>query len=188
MEEQQLIQRLKKKEQQAYRELLGIFEDQVVNTCYGFIKQPDEARDVAQEVFIEVFQSMSRFREKSSLKTWIYRISVNKSLDWLRKKNRKKRINLWFQKPVSKEEMASDQATTHHTPLDRLLEKEQERIMEQILNKLPVNQRVAWTLHKLEELPQQEVAEILETTIPAVESLIHRARKNLYKQLDKYNY
>ncbi|MFV8354456.1 RNA polymerase sigma factor [Flavobacterium sp. XS2P14] len=77
----------------AFDELVILYRIRVINTCYRFLLNKDDAEDVSQEVFIEVFQSIQSFRGDSKLSTWIFRIAVTKSLDEIKKRNRKKRIS-----------------------------------------------------------------------------------------------
>ncbi len=89
MTDQTLLEKLKQKEESAYRELYDIYYQQVINTSMGFLHCRHDAEDITQEVFIEVFNSVSKFRNESSLSTWLYRITVNKSLNHLRKHKKK---------------------------------------------------------------------------------------------------
>src|SRR3970282_1209901 len=83
---------LKRGDELAFRQLVDQYQDKVYNTCMGFVKHEEEADDLAQEVFVEVFSSVQSFRGDSMLSTWIYRIAVTKSLECLRSKKRKKRF------------------------------------------------------------------------------------------------
>ena len=85
------ISSIKQKDPDSFKELVETFKDNVYNTCFGFLRNAEDAQDVAQEVFIEVFESIDGFREDAKLSTWIYRIAVTKSLEYLRWKKRKKR-------------------------------------------------------------------------------------------------
>ena len=80
---------------EAFRQLVDQYKDKVVNTCYGFVHQKEDAEDIAQDVFIEAWLSYPKFRGESSLSTWLYRIAVNKSLDAVRKQKTKKYISLF---------------------------------------------------------------------------------------------
>ena len=77
-----LVQRLKEGSEDAFRELVSLYQNKVFNTCYGFVNNHADADDLAQEVFIEIYNSIKTFKENSSLSTWAYRIAVNKSLDF----------------------------------------------------------------------------------------------------------
>ena len=87
-----LIEQLKRGSEEAFQALMAQCSRNVINACYGLLGNVEDAEDVAQDVFIEVYKSIHRFRKESDLNTWIYRIAINKSLDLLRKRKRKKRI------------------------------------------------------------------------------------------------
>ena len=92
MEEQNFIEALREGTNEAYNLLLDKYQQKVFNTCISFVPNKEDAEDLAQDVFIEVFNSISKFKGNSKLSTWIYRISVNKSLEFIRKSNTKKRF------------------------------------------------------------------------------------------------
>jgi RNA polymerase sigma factor (sigma-70 family) len=172
----------------AFREIVAAFQDKVYNTCFGFLENPQEAEDAAQEVFMEVFRSIGNFRGEASLSTWIYRIAVTKSLHELRKKRRQKRF-AHFVPRIQGEEAPSDSVgdpDVRSQPLAQLEDKERAEILHTVLSTLAESQRVAFTLHKIEGLSYQEIAAIMDASLPAVESLIHRARTGLRKRLTDY--
>jgi len=163
------------------------FKDHVYNTCIGFLGNREEAEDAAQEVFIEVYRSVSDFREEARLSTWIYRIAVSKCLLALRRKHRKKRFAIFFSGHAEEEVLDGiSDPDEMNNPGAALEMKEQARALYTALGKLPESQRVAFTLHKIEGLSYQNIAEVMNASLPAVESLIHRAKMNMRKQL--YNY
>ena len=186
MSEENLVNNIKNKDLKSFKILVDEYQKKVLNTCNRFVNNREDAEDLTQEVFIEVYRSISGFRGDSKLSTWIYRIAVTKSLDFLRKRKRKKRFGIM--KSISGEERLREElkATDTSDPGTQAENQDRIKILNEALEKLPENQRVAFTLSKYEELSYQEIAEILETTIPAVESLIHRAKNNLKKRL--YNY
>lgn len=169
-----------------FRNLVDEYKDKVVNTCYGFLHNFEDAEDTAQEVFIEIYLSYEKFKGKSTISTWIYRIAVNKSFDFLRKQNSKKRINL-FKNILNIDTIEQkDIKSVEEYPLINIEQKERETVLFQALDKIPVNQRIAITLSKLENLSIREIAKIMDTTESAVESLIFRAKTSLKKLLEKY--
>jgi RNA polymerase sigma-70 factor (ECF subfamily) len=87
-----LIEELMKGSPQAFQALVELHSRNVITTCYSFINSKEDAEDVAQEVFLEIYRSIRQFRKEANLNTWIYRICINKSLDFVRKQKRKKRI------------------------------------------------------------------------------------------------
>ena len=168
--------------------LVDKYEEKVFNTCFRFLNNREDAEDVAQEAFVEVYQSISRFRGNSKISTWIFRIAVAKSLDALRKKRRKKRLaqiqSIFGQKEENEELLIHD----CNDPGKELENQEQAAILQGAINSLSKNQQVAITLNKPEGFSQKEVAEILGTSVSAIDALIQRAKKNLQKKLyDYYN-
>ena len=184
MNDQELIEGLKNNNQQAFRFLVERYQDLVVSTCFTFLRDRDDAHDIAQEVFIEVYKSIGRFRQDAAISTWLYRIAANKSLNFLRRHN-----NRWLFIPLEKlfgNEVAEKKLT--EPDFTKSEDKEHEfdiriRMMHKAIDKLPESQKTAFTLHKFNYLPYKEVAEIMETSLPAVESLIHRAKKKIQSEL-----
>lgn len=177
------IQALQDGNKDAYRQLVEAYQDQVVNTCYGFVQKREDAEDLAQEVFIEVFRSVGNFRKDAKLSTWVYRISVNKSLEFIRYNKRKKRF-AWKQSLSDMTEAEEPASLSDHPGLS-LEQQEQVSILMSKINLLPENQRIAFTLNKIEDMPYKEIAEVMNLSLSSVESLMHRAKKNLKKQLEK---
>ena len=186
MSEENMIENLKKGDIKSFRILVDEHQRKVLNTCYRFLNNKEDAEDLTQEVFLEVYKSISSFREESKISTWIFRIAVTKSLDFIRKKKRKKRY------AVLKRIFSDDALTveipdnTNLNPGRRTEEQDRIRILNEALESLPQNQRAAFTLSKYDELSYKEIADILNTTISSVESLIHRAKNNLKKKLYHY--
>jgi RNA polymerase sigma factor (sigma-70 family) len=183
--ELQLIQALQQGEESAFKELVANYQDRVYNTILGFVQQSQDAEDLAQDVFIKVFENMKGFKGESALGTWIYRIAVTHSLDFLRKKSRKKRGGtlLGFFGIGEREDLHP--ADFEH-PGVKTENKEKAAVLFKAINTLPDNQKSAFLLQKLEGLSQNEIAEVLNTSAPAVESLLSRAKANLKKQLTAY--
>jgi RNA polymerase sigma factor (sigma-70 family) len=182
------IAALKQGDETAFRGIVATYQDKVYNTCLGFLESSQEAEDAAQEVFIEVFRSVGNFRGDASLSTWIYRIAVTKSLQEIRRKRRQKRF-AHFVPRIHGEEEPSDcvgDPDLRNQPLAQLEDKERADILYRALGQLPESQRVAFTLHKIEGLSYQKIAAIMDASLPAVESLIHRAKTNLRKRLADY--
>jgi RNA polymerase sigma-70 factor (ECF subfamily) len=182
MEDSDLILRLRAGNQAAYNELVLLYSNKVINTCYRFLLDKADAEDVSQEVFIEVFQSIHSFRGDSKLSTWIFRIAVSKSLDEIKKRNRKKRIAS-LGHILHLDEVANWLSGGIQPDLD-ISEKEKMSEILQALSHLPDNQRVAFTLSKIEGYSNSEIAEIMKTTTMAVESLVSRAKKKVSTELE----
>ncbi len=157
----------------------------IYNTVLGIVQQAQEAEDVAQEVFVQAYLNIQGFRGDSKLSTWLYRIAISKALDWERKSRAKKRVNLV--KSVfgigTKEE---DTVVEFHHPGVQMENKEQAAMLFSAIKHLPENQRIAFVLIKVEGMSYDEASAVLQTTVKAVEALMHRAKENLRKTLTKY--
>jgi RNA polymerase sigma-70 factor (ECF subfamily) len=143
----------------------------------------EDAEDVSQEVFVEVFRSAGRYKHGSSLYTWIYRITINRSLDQLRKRKRRSVLQYFGSLlPGSgdgnpAEPLADDTTNEDH---------ERRKVLEAAVGTLPENQRIAFVLSKYDDLSHKEIAEVMNLSLSSVESLIHRAKTGLQKKLADY--
>ena len=157
----------------------------VYNTALGIVQNPEDAEDVAQEVFVQLYESIKSFKGESKLSTWLYRITVSKAMDHLRKKKRKKRFAYVQSLFGVNEELLHDPPDFVH-PGVSLDNKEKAKELFKAIDQLPAKQKIAFTLNRIEGLSYQEISEIMKLTVASVESLLHRARKNLRKNLETY--
>jgi RNA polymerase sigma-70 factor (ECF subfamily) len=186
MDENELVSLLKAGDIDAFRSLVDQHQNRVLNICYGFFKNKQDAEDAAQEVFIEVFRSVANFREDAKLSTWIYRIAVTKSLDLIRKKNRKRRLSSVQKGLGMYTEIERIPSPELNGPESRMESRERAHILKQAVDSLATKQKVAITLSKYEGFSNIEIAEIMAMSVPAVEALIQRAKANLRKKLYRY--
>ena len=182
MEEGELLLKLKSGDKSAFNDLVQEYSNIVLNTCYRFLLDREDAEDVSQEVFVEVYQSIRSFRGDSKLSTWIYRIAVTKSLDEIKKRNRKKRLSS-FGKVLHLDEVVN-WLGGGTMPDKSILEREKLKEVMEALNVLPDNQRVAFTLSKIDGYTNTEIAAIMNVTTIAVESLVYRAKKSVTQELE----
>jgi RNA polymerase sigma factor (sigma-70 family) len=186
LDEEHFILRIKSKDPAAFHELVDLFRDRVFNTSLGLLQDRDNAEDVSQEVFIEVFQSIDSFKGKSKLSTWIYRITVQKSLEMIRRQNRKKRSAIILSLFGKEHLVSATSSSPFYHPGIKLENKERSAVLFKAISRLPENQRTAFTLHKIEGLSYNEIAGIMKVSLSSVESLIFRAKQNLQKLLSDY--
>ncbi|HTO92759.1 MAG TPA: sigma-70 family RNA polymerase sigma factor [Bacteroidota bacterium] len=182
MEESREIQQVLEGDQSAFRAIVERYQDRVYGTCLNMLQDREDAEDIAQEVFLEVYNSLRSFRREAKLSTWIYRIAVTKSLDLIRRRKRKKRFaHVQSLFAPHAEEPAGEAQEAH--PDVRLEEEERGRILMRHIDRLPESQRAALLMFTSDGLSYQEISDVLRTTVPAVESLIFRARRTLRKRL-----
>jgi len=186
MNETETIAAIRHGKTTAFDGLVDAYKDMVVNTCFGFLQDRQAAEVIAHDVFIEVFQSLHQFRETAKISTWIYRIAVNKSWN-LGKKKKRRQMVASLQAMFNPARETSDLADTEAADPQAALEQEERiRALRRAIASLAENQRIALTLSKYENLSYREIAEVMDTTVSAVESLLNRARKNLQKRLYHY--
>lgn len=187
IKETSFIKRLKAGDSAAFKQMVNEHKDMVYNTCIGFFRNSEDAEDVSQEVFVKVYNSLASFQGNSTLSTWIYKIAVNKSIEVIRYRKREKRKH-FFQAMFTgdKEPDSVVDQQFFANPEMELEQKQRAEVLFREIEKLPERQRVAFTLSKIEYLSLNEIAEIMETNISTVQPLIHRAKTNLRKQLQRY--
>lgn len=153
----------------------------VYNLALNYLQNAEDAEEVAQDVFVQVYQSLHKFRNDATLKTWIYRITINKSLDFIKHRNSKKRFFI-FGKRADPETALGKIANFEH-PGVLMENRENAELLFSAINQLPENQKTAFLLAKLEGLSNPEIAVVMEVSISSVESLVFRAKTNLREKL-----
>ncbi|WP_426429872.1 RNA polymerase sigma factor [Winogradskyella sp. HB-48] len=187
MKEEEIIEQLKERNTAVFSQFIDAYQQKVFGTCISFVPNKEDAEDLVQEVFLEVYNSISTFKGNSKLSTWIYKITTNKCLEFIRKKNTKKRTG--FLKPLFGEEFSIDKTnyfTEFNHPGFLLENKELNETLFKAINGLPESQSTVFTLHKIDGKSYQEIADITDKSVSSVESLMFRAKKNLQEVL--YNY
>lgn len=158
----------------------------VYNLALNYLQNIEDAEEITQDVFVKVYNSIESFNQKSSHKTWIYRITINQCLDYIKQKNSQKRFFIFGKKSTNEAEYLNT-ATFEHPGI--LMEnKEDAAILFEVINTLTENQKTAFLLSKLDGLSNPEIAGIMQLSISSVESLIFRAKVSLQDKLsDKFN-
>lgn len=158
----------------------------VFNLVLNYLQNTEDAEEITQDVFVKVYNSLENFNQKSSYKTWIYRITINQCLDYLKQKNSQKRFFI-FGKKSSNEAEYINTATFEHPGI--IMENQEDAaILFEVINSLTENQKTAFLLAKLDGLSNPEIAEIMQLSISSVESLVFRAKTTLKEKLaEKFN-
>lgn len=186
MEEKNFIQKLRDRDRIAFQKLVRDYKDPLMNICYGYLKDADDAEDLTQEVFAEVYKTISNFKEEAALFTWIYRIAVSRSLDELKKRRSLKRA-AYFEKRIRSEEAdleVNQTASDLSNPEEDLVQKQQQIFIKNCLDELPETQRTAFVLSQQEGLSYKEIAVVMEKSLSSIESLVHRSKQNLKKIME----
>lgn len=184
MNEKELISGLKLGEESAFRLLVLNYQDRVYYSVLNILHNAGEAEDTAQETFIQVFESINGFKEESSLGTWIYRIAIRKALEKIRKQKNRQRLHSIVPWWMPSEDKSID--AVYLNPGIKNEHKEKATLIFKAISELPINQRIAFTLIRVQGMKYEEASEIMQISIKAIESLLSRAKENLKNKLKYY--
>ncbi len=178
----ELVAQLQQGSEAAFSTLVARYQNRIYQTAFSLLHSPEEAEDVAQEVFIEVYQTIASFRGEAALSTWLYRLATSRALNYRRWARAKKRF-AHFTSLLGLDNQVLYELPDHAHPQALLEGEQQVRLLRAHLGRLPAKQQVAFTLRHEQELSYEEIAAVLQTTVPAVESLLFRARQKLHHYL-----
>lgn len=180
MNDREPVTKIKNGNQNAFKQLFEEYQHLVFNISYRMSGNREEAEDITQDVFIKIFNSVGKFRGDAKLSSWIYRIAVNTCL----KRERRKKLENWISLEFLFQEKEQLQPVSLEALPDQQIEiAEKEQIVQQAIQSLPERQKTALILHRYENLSYKQIAAIMEISLSAVESLLHRAKDNLTKKL-----
>ena len=179
-DENELISRCQKGDQDALKEIYDRYHDKVYRIAYGMVRQREEALDIVQEVFIKLFRSIRDFKGKSKLYTYLYRMAMNTAIDHSRK------MHKVFSLSLDEEGAPQPSEVAEKRPDRILLHKELEEKVRIALHKLPADQRMAIVSREVEGLSYREMAESMGCSIGTVMSRLHYGRKKIQELLRKY--
>ena len=186
-EEASIVAELKRGSEEAYAWLIDRFHQPVYSLVYRMLKDPADAADATQEVFLKVFRGMRRFHGEASLKTWIYRIAIHEASNyrrwWFRHKGRETSME---QHPGQDRALRETLVDPGYTPFESLAQEEVRTRVESELRLVPEPYRSTVILRDIEGLSYEEIAEILEVSLGTVKSRLTRGREALKKRLAAY--
>ena len=183
---EELMARIAEGDEDAFEILVNRHQTSVLNLIYRFIGDRTQAKDLAQEVFIRVWQAVGSYQPKAKFTTWTYRITANLCINELKSSRRRKLFQFLRFGEDQENTIEEVLVDTSPSPEDLLLSREQSRRISDALQSLPDNQRLALILKRYDDLSYQEIAKILNCSVSAVESLIVRAKRALQKNLMKF--
>jgi RNA polymerase sigma-70 factor (ECF subfamily) len=180
-----LMTKIAEGDEDAFEILVNRHQTSILNLAYRFVGDRTQAKDLAQEVFLRVWQAAKTYKPDAKFTTWLYRITANLCFNELKSARRRR----WFQFRRSNEdnERSIEETFSDGSPTaeDLLLEKERSRQISDALQSLPDNQRMALVLKRYDDLSYEEIAQIIGCSVSAVESLLVRAKRTLQEKLKK---
>ena len=178
----ELVAQLKLGSESAFRTLVERYQNRIYRTVYSLLRNPEEAEDVAQEVFVEVYKTIGRFRGEAALSTWLYRLATSRALKNRRRAHAQKRF-AYFTSLLGFDNGVLPEPPDHAHPQALLEGQQQFQLLLAHIARLPDQQQLAFTLRHEQELSYEQIAAVLGTTVGAVESLLFRARNTLRKHV-----
>ena len=175
-----LIARARAGDAQAFDALVLEYQDRVFNMCYRMLANRDDALDVAQEVFLTVFRSIRRFEARARFSTWLYRITVNRCRDELRRRGSVKHTR---PHSLSASEDPIEPSGHEPSPDEQASARELQALVERCIDELPGDVREVLVLRDTQDLPYEDIASVLEIPVGTVRSRLNRARTLLKERL-----
>ncbi len=167
----------------AFEALVEMHQNAVIGTVAKMLGSPTEAEDIAQQVFVRIWKSAPRYEPQAKFTTWMFTITRNLVFNEVRRRKRKPTVSQ-DEREEDSNRLAEDTHTT--SPDEDLLHTELEAAVDRAISNLPEKQRLAVVLRRYEEMPYDEIGKVLSMSVPAVKSLLFRARTQLKEELQKY--
>lgn len=181
-----IVQRVQAGNVGAFDQLVQKYREPIFSVIYNMTSNREDASDLTQETFIKAFQAIGRFKGKSSFFTWIYRIAINATMSFLKKRSRRRYISYEnIDAELSSSEIFERLAAKNQTEQGALMSELQEKLND-ALQKLSLKHRTVVILHEIEGLEHAEIAEITKTSVGTVRSRLHYAKQQLQSYLKDY--
>ncbi|MEW6535387.1 MAG: sigma-70 family RNA polymerase sigma factor [Candidatus Auribacterota bacterium] len=179
-----LISAVREGKIEAFDQIVRRYESKVLGVLYGMMRNSDDARDVAQDVFVKAYKSVDKFRGDSKLYTWLYRITVNMAIDYMRKKQKKAKVEYNDEVKISDDNPA--------VPVDRISpsktvqNKELRTKLQEAIEQLPEEQKSTFVLREMQDMSYQEIAGVMNCSVGTVMSRLFYARKKVRDMIKPY--
>ena len=188
LQDAELIRRAANGDERAFEKIFTQHEKSVYNLCLRMTGNPEDAMDVSQEVFLRVWRNLGGYQFDAAFSTWLFRIASNACIDFLRSKRRRQDVSLTVEDAETGEEAELDLSDPAPLPEEQALHSEQRRQVLEAMQALPPDHREILQLRVVEELPYEQIADILGVKLGTVKSRLARAREQLRKNLAARNF
>lgn len=179
------MQRVSRGDEGAFERLVTIFQKPVIHTIYRYLGDADLAEDLAQDVFLKIYQARKRYQPLARFETWLYRIVYNVVVNEAQGRQRRRALSLDARDAGSREALEA-QGGEVLEPVEHLKREELHRKVREAVTALPPNQRMVLVLNKYQDMSYQDIAATLSTSVEAVKSMLFRARERIRSKLVRY--
>jgi RNA polymerase sigma-70 factor (ECF subfamily) len=180
-----LMMKVSRGDEKAFESLVKLFRNNVVSTVYRYLGDSGVAEDLAQEVFLKIYQARQRYKPLAKFETWLHRIVFNVVVNESHHRRRRKALSLDACKSGLREELESTSRGSAD-PVEHLKRDELHGKVREAVLALPPNQRMVLILNKYEDMSYQEIADVQKTSVEAVKSMLFRAREKIRSRLVRY--
>jgi RNA polymerase sigma-70 factor (ECF subfamily) len=170
-------------DRKAFDDLVLRYQDRVYNMSHRILGNREDALDISQEVFLTVYRGLQRFEARSRFGTWLYRVTVNRCRDELRRRGSRKHRQPYSLDAAAEDDRALEPRSNDPAPAERAVAAETQRLVEEAISRLPGDAREVLVLRDTEDLSYDEIAEIIEVPVGTVRSRLNRARTLLRERL-----
>ena len=181
-----LVFKAQRGDAQAFEELVERYHGKIYGLTYNMTSNREDAEDLTQEVFVKAFSALPRFKGKSSFYTWIYRIAVNKTINYRKKRNRNRPLSLdQFDQEIKTDEIYHD-LTAKGSPLRNLSLTELQKKLNEALQRLSEKHRTVMVMHDMQGIPHDEIAKVAKVSVGTVRSRLFYARRQMQTELAEF--
>jgi len=191
--DERLVERARRKDEAAFEELVGRYEDKLYRLAMRFVRNETDAQEILQEAFLSAWRNLPAFEGRAQFGSWMYRVTVNAALMLLRSRNRHPEVGVDEVEPNALNDAVAESGQTVRGNADwatRADEQMQSQQLRQHIQKsvdaLPEGLRTVFLLRDVEELSTEDTAELLGLSVPAVKTRLHRARLVLREEIGRY--
>ena len=184
LRDEELIELILNGKTELFSELINRYQNKVYSTAYSYTRDYEEAKDLTQEIFIKIYNNLNSFQNKSQFSTYLYRVAVNRCIDWTRKK-RPKTISILLCQDDEKADIYDFVADYESNPEEILLRRENSDLIRQEVNKLPEIYSTVMIMYYFQDFSPQEISDILKVPRKTIDTRLFRARNLIKKKLTR---
>ena len=184
--DEELVRRAQEGDVRAFDQLVERYHDKIYSLTYNMTSNREDAEDLTQEIFVKAFEALPRFRGKSSFYTWLYRIAVNKTINYRKKRNRNRALSLdQFDQEIKTDEVYHD-LTAKGSPLRNISLTELQQKLNEALQHLSEKHRTVLVMHDMQGIPHEEIARIVGASVGTIRSRLFYARRQMQSELSEF--
>jgi RNA polymerase sigma-70 factor (ECF subfamily) len=185
-QERELVRDAQQGDVHAFEELVERYHGKIYGLTYNMTSNREDAEDLTQEVFVKAFEALPRFKGKSSFYTWLYRIAVNKTINYRKKRNRKRALSLdQFDQDIKTDEVYQE-FTAKGSPLRNISLTELQEKLNEALQNLSEKHRTVVVMHDMQGIPHEEIAKVVGASVGTVRSRLFYARRQMQSELAEF--